>query len=69
MNIIAQTLNEVKYPKQKDTKINSYDKKSKKILLINPDNIPSNVLFIRKKIKVIIKIALYKVKEKIKLKK
>ena len=49
MNIIAQTLNEVKYPKQKDTKINSYDKKSKKILLINPDNIPSNVLFIRKK--------------------
>jgi hypothetical protein len=48
VNIIAQTLNEVKYPKH-TTKINSYDKRPKKVLLINPDNIPSNILLIRKK--------------------
>ena len=49
LNIIAQTLNEAKYTKQQITKNPSYDKKPKKILLINPDNIPPNVLLIRKK--------------------
>ena len=49
INIIAQTLNEAKYSKQQAPKIPSYDKKPKKILLINPDNIPPNVLIIRKK--------------------
>jgi len=49
INIIAQTLNEGKYSKQQVTKITSYDKKPKKVLLINPDNIPPNMLIIRKK--------------------
>ena len=49
VNIIEKTLNEAKYPKKQVTKITSYDKKPKKILLINPDNIPPNVFFIRKK--------------------
>jgi len=49
INIIEKTLNEAKYPKKQVTKITSYDKKPKKILLINPDNIPPNVFFIRKK--------------------
>jgi hypothetical protein len=68
INIIEQTLNEAKYPKQHVTKNTSYDKKAKKILLINPNNVPPNILFIKKKIKIIIiiKIDLYKVKEEIK---
>ena len=49
INLIAQTLNEVKNSKQQMTKIPSYEKKPKKILLINPDNIPPNAIIIRKK--------------------
>ena len=49
INIIAQAINDAKYPKQQITKNPSYDKKPKKVLLINPDNIPPNILIIRKK--------------------
>ena len=49
INIIAQSINDAKYPKQQITKNPSYDKKPKKVLLINPDNIPPNILIIRKK--------------------
>ena len=49
INLISQTLNEAKYPKQQIAKVPSFDKKPKKVLLINPDNIPPNVLIIRKK--------------------
>ena len=49
INIIAQAINDAKCPKQQITKNPSYDKKPKKVLLINPDNIPPNILIIRKK--------------------